>query len=323
MSRLLKTSVACVILQACESPPNPATAPDPAESARTAAQRWVIAEGLGDRTSGPGATVGIGSASLDPTTARDPNARQMALRSAEFDARAEIARARGERVATSADASGSAVVTAETDLVRLRGASVIRTEEASGAAGVVEFAVVVRADPPDEAPPPATGQGEARSAADQAVERLTVSPTEWARSLPMRELARSTGARRVAGPDGVVCIVAFGTSTVREGGRDAMGRERARMEALAAIRRFIDEDVTSGSSASDRAVRSPDGTVTAGGTSVQVTETSRSDSMALPGAAPAFQWRMVNDDGTTTVGVVMLARDPTVARGRSDPAKGR
>lgn len=323
MRRLLTMSVACVILQACGSHPNPSIAPEPADSARTAARRWVIAEGIGDRTSGPGATVGIGAASLDPTSARDPNARRMALQSAELDARAEIARARGERVGTAADASGSVVVTAETDVVRLRGVSVIRTEEASGVAGGVEFAVVVRADPPDEAPPPATGHGGTERAADQAVDRLTVPPKEWARSLPMKELARSTGARRVAGPDGIVCIMAFGKSTVREGGRDAIGRERARMEALAAIRRFIDEDMTSVSSASDRAVRSPDGKVTAEETSAQVIETSQSDSMAIPGAVPVFQWRIVNDDGTTTIGVVMLARDPTVPLGVGDPSTGR
>ena len=309
VATMTMTWLLSALLAACAAGPTPAPAPVPAPassppaSARENAERWVAAEGLGDRMYGPDATIGIGSASLGKGSASNPDARRMAARSAELKARGAIARARGERVAAAADASGSASVTTSTDLVSLRGVSVIQTEEVTDPDGSVKFAVVVRADPP----------------AAPAVVRLDVPPAQWAKSIPVEELARSSGARRVAGPDGVVHIMAFGQATA-QGGRDAMAREKARMRALAAIRQFIDEDVSASSAASEQSTRAPDGGVALLVSATMASETSSSRAMVLPPTLTAFQWRMPTPDGNGTVGVVLLAKDPAAPAPAPAPA---
>jgi hypothetical protein len=285
-------------------------------TARGRAERWIADQGLAEHAVGPAATVGIGSASTSRSMAADLAFRQNMLRSAELDACAAIVRARGARVAAAVDSSGSSVISEESDAVMLRGASIVRTEEVTDDRGDVHVAVVVRVDPAATTRADAPHGPEATPA--PVVEHLAVAPAKWPASIPVEQLARNVGARRVAGPDGVPKIIGFGQAEVRTPGGEAMAQRRAEMDALSAIRMFIDRQVASSSTVENKASRATDGKVMVDSSCIEVSGTSSSPSMTMPPSMKVFQWRTTGAAGRTTVGVVMLSDD---ARPHAAPDK--
>ncbi len=290
-------------------PAPPANPAKPLElTARGRAERWVEEQGLAEHAVGPAATVGIGSASMSRSMANDLSVRQATLRSAELDACAAIVRARGERIGAAADSTGSSSVFATSDAVMLRGASIIRTEEQSDQRGDVQVVVVVRVDPTATITPANAPNGP-ESTSGPIVEHLSVAPAKWPASIPIEQLARNVGARRVAGPDGVPKIIGFGQAEVRTPGGEAMAQRRAEMDAMSAIRMFIDRQVATTSKMVDQASRAAEGTVVPDSSFTEVSGTSRSQPMVMPPSMRVFQWSATSAAGRPMVGVVMLADD--------------